>query len=142
MVLTCHPLNIVVQNIVLKHFRTLREDPATSAIFTESTTPICSFRRDRSFSNHVVHSALPNTSKTAENGAFGTFPCKRPRCKTCAHVNETSSITGPRSHFRIRGQYSCTTTNFVDSITCTRGKIYIGETKRRLSHRFTEHLRK
>ena len=143
LVLTYHPLILPARNIILRHFKTLQEDPATNAIFNPSTTPICSFRRDRSIGNGIVKSSLPSSSRIEDNPVpFQTVPCKRPRCKTCAHVNGTSSITGPRGRFNIRGQYQCTTTNLIYCITCSRcGKLYIGETKRRLADRFTEHLR-
>ena len=43
---------------------------------------------------------------------------------------------------QVRGNHTCITTNVVYCITCRRcGKLYIGETKRRLGDRFAEHLR-
>ena len=139
LVLTYHPLNLAVRDILLNHFSRLQEEPATSAIFTRPTTPLCSFRRDRSICSHIVRSTLPIS---ADKGPFKTIPCRRPRCNTCPHVDEKSSVTGPRGHFNIRGNFQCTTTNLVYCITCTRcGMLYIGKTKRRLADRFTEHLR-
>ena len=142
LVLTYHPLNLAARDILLKHFKTLQDDPATSPIFDPSTTPLCSFRRDRSIGNHLVRSSLPATTHTTDNVPYRTAPCQRPRCKTCAHINGTSSINGPRGRRHINDHYTCTTTNLVYCITCTRcGQLYIGETRRRLADRFTEHLR-
>ena len=40
------------------------------------------------------------------------------------------------------GSYTCISSNVIYAITCTRcEELYIGETKRRMADRFTEHLR-
>ena len=40
------------------------------------------------------------------------------------------------------GSYACISSNVIYAMTCTRcEEIYIGETKRRLADRFTEHHR-
>ena len=53
------------------------------------------------------------------------------------------SITGPNNYtFQIRHHFTCTSTNVVYAILCTKcNLIYIGETKRKLADWFTEHLR-
>ena len=72
----------------------------------------------------------------------GTFPCHRPRCKTCAHTNPSSRINTPGGPLTIRKRFSCTTKNLVYIITCRACTLsYIGETGRRLGDRFCEHLR-
>ena len=72
----------------------------------------------------------------------GTFPCNRPRCKTCAHTNASPQINTPGGPLTIRQRFSCTTSNLVYLITCRACTlVYIGETGRRLGDRFCEHLR-
>ena len=51
-------------------------------------------------------------------------------------------VLGPKGAWSTRGQYSCVTNNVIYGLTCTVcGMVYIGETKRRLADRVTEHLR-
>ena len=72
----------------------------------------------------------------------GTFSCSRARCYTCSFLNSATSISGPKSNFVIRHNFTCTSTNIIYCISCSKCcKLYIGETGRRLSDRFAEHLR-
>ena len=75
----------------------------------------------------------------------GTFPCNRGRCNTCPVVShdEILSIVGPNNNrFSIHQHFTCTSTNLVYVLVCKRcNKLYVGETKRRLADRVTEHLR-
>ncbi|XP_063956742.1 uncharacterized protein LOC129263511 [Lytechinus pictus] len=51
-------------------------------------------------------------------------------------------IQGPRRTWRVKASFKCTTRNVVFAIRCSRcSKLYVGETKRRLADRVTEHLR-
>ena len=52
------------------------------------------------------------------------------------------SITGPNNQtFVIKNSFTCTTTNVVYAISCTKcNLIYIGETKRKIADRFRENL--
>ncbi|XP_078265981.1 receptor-transporting protein 3-like [Rhinoraja longicauda] len=71
----------------------------------------------------------------------GTFPCNR-RCKTCRFTSTLGFIQGPKQPFQVRQTFSCTSSNLVYCIRCKRCELlYIGETERRLSDRFDEHLR-
>ena len=137
LVLTYHPRNIPIRNVILKHFRTLGNDAATASIFNEP--PICAFRRDRSVGDMVVRSRLDSVSPSQVGN---NAPCQRARCNTCPYIVNSPSVVGPRGTYRVRGNHTCVTSNVVYCITCRRcGKLYIGETKRRLGDRFAEHLR-
>ena len=71
----------------------------------------------------------------------GTFSCSRARCYTCSFLNSGTSISKKISNFVIRYNFTCTSCNIIyciSSIKCC--KLYIGETGRRLSDRFAEHL--
>ena len=66
----------------------------------------------------------------------------RARCYTCSFLNSGTSISGPKSNFVIRHNIACTSSNIIYCISCVKCcKLYIGETGRRLSDRFSEHLR-
>ena len=53
-----------------------------------------------------------------------------------------NTIRGPLRIWNVLRRYTCISLNVIYVITCTCcDKIYIGETKRRLADRFTEHHR-
>ena len=91
----------------------------------------------------LVSSNLQSGTNTCtEDEPNGNFPCRHPRCKTCAHTNPASQINTPGEPLTIRQRFSCTTSNLVYIITCWACTLsYIGETGRRLGDRFCEHLR-
>ena len=54
----------------------------------------------------------------------------------------TATVTNASGDVRLKGRFDCTAAGVVYVITCQRCyKLYIGETVRRLSDRFGEHLR-
>ena len=82
------------------------------------------------------------TGVNTEDGSFGTFPCRCPRCKTCAHTNPAVQINTPGEPLTVRQRFTRTTRNVFYNITCRACTLsYIGETGRRLGDRFCEHLR-
>ena len=61
---------------------------------------------------------------------------------TCSFLNSGTSISGPKSNFVIRHNFTCTSSNIIYCISCIKCcKLYISEMGRRLSDRFDEHLR-
>ena len=101
-----------------------------------SLPPLISFKRDKNLGNFLVRSAFKF------NDQPGTFTCKRTRCKTCPFLSNTVKISGPNRSVKVTDHFTCITTNVIYCITCTLcKKIYIGETGRRLTDRFREHLR-
>ena len=63
-------------------------------------------------------------------------------CYTCLFLNFATSISRPKSNFVIRHNFTCTSSNIIYCISCSKCcKLYIGETGRRLSDRIAEHLR-
>ncbi|KAJ8049873.1 hypothetical protein HOLleu_02801 [Holothuria leucospilota] len=87
--------------------------------------------------NQVLRYVVPDTP--------GTFPCNRGRCNTCPVVSydKNLSIVGPNNNrFNVHQHFTCTSANVVYVLVCKRCNIlYVGETKRRLADRVTEHLR-
>ena len=138
LVLTYHPITKQVAEIITKNFEILSSDQATSNVFT--SPPMHAYRRDKNLKDTLVHSNVKSTHNPPPIGS--TTACNRPRCKTCAHVYSTDTIHGPASTFKIRDSFSCISCNIVYAIICTKCRLlYVGETKRRMSDRFTEHLR-
>ena len=101
---------------------------------------LCENRRDLSLQVHLVRSNCE--SRPFSTSDCGAYLCGRPLCRTCTHTNTSSSIHTPYGHLNISHRYTCTTSNLVYLIQCrVCTKCYIGETGRRRSDRFREHLR-
>ena len=123
---------------IRRNFKSLQDNPTTSSIFKEP--PLRAFRKDRSLRDMLVHTRF--SGQSIQPIEKGSTPCKRPRCKTCRCIHNTQVIVGHKGNYRVRGSFSCTTDNLVYAISCSVcKKYYIGETKRRLADRVTEHLR-
>ena len=76
LVVTFHPFNYKVRDIIRRNFHILKNDLETSSIFSDN--PLISFRRNKNIRDSLVHSVLrQNLSAPA-----GTFPCSRTRCNT------------------------------------------------------------
>ena len=78
LVLTFHPFNFKIRDIIRKNFYILKNDPETSSIF--SNNPLVSFRHSKNIRETLVHSNLHQESSPLS----GTFPCGVAQCKTCS----------------------------------------------------------
>ena len=56
LVLTFHPFNYKVRDVISRNFLILKNDPETSAIFTDN--PLISFRHNKNMRDNLVRSAL------------------------------------------------------------------------------------
>ena len=57
-------------------------------------------------------------------------------------LNYATSITGPKSNFIIRHNFTRTSSNIIYYISCSKScKLFFGQTGRRLSDRLAEYLR-
>ena len=137
-VTTFHPSNLVVENIISRNFRILREDSRTGKIFDKP--PLKAFRRAKNLKDLLVRNSLP---RNLPHQSPGTFPCNRTVCRTCPHVNSSSTIETPNGHVCITGHFSCITEYVIYCLSCTKcpSIVYIRETGRRLAGRFPEHRR-
>ena len=134
-----HPSNLVAEKIISMNLQILREDSTTINIFNKP--PLKAFRRAKNLKDLLVRSrSIP---RDLPQQSPGTFPCNRTVCRTCPHVNSSSTITTPKRHVNITGHFSCITEHVVYRLSCTKcpSTVYIGETGRRLADRFREHRR-
>ena len=110
-------------------------------IFKE--TPVVAYRRSPNLRDLLVRAKLQNTGNaTQPNHSFGTFRCNSKHgCLACPHIdNERTNYTFINNTGEIKQQMTCKSTNLIYMIECKRcKKQYIGETKRTLRERFTEH---
>ena len=88
-------------------------------------------------SDHTIAGHLPDLRPTVR-----TQKCNHPRCATCKHLNCSKTIKCTRTgvSYPIRQSFSCTSTNLVYVITCTKcTKQYVGLTTKKLSTRINHH---
>ncbi|XP_072163921.1 uncharacterized protein [Diadema setosum] len=140
LVLTYHPSTQKLVSTTMDNTHILQEDASTKEIFKEP--PLVAYKKDRSLRDLLFHTGLKVQAQSEADLECGTQPCGRRRCNTCNHVDRAAHIKGPKYTWVVRDRFTCTVENVVYAITCTAcHKIYIGETKRRLADRATEHLR-
>ena len=102
--------------------------------------PICGERNCKSLRNILMPSTLPN--KTEENP--GSFKCERKKCVICEkHIAQCKEFCSSQTKetFKLRGHYTCDTTNVVYLISCKkcRKAQYVGQTQNSLRERFYLH---
>ena len=85
LVLTYHPTNALVKNIMTRNFHLLRDDPDTGDIYRPLRV-LCAYRRDTNLRDSLVRSHLNDTTASVEDR--GTFPCGQSQCNTCAHTGQ------------------------------------------------------
>ena len=108
LVLTYHPRNTQVREIITRNFALLKSDPDTKDIF-RPVRILCAYRRDNNLRDILVKRSLQTTGPT--DGESGTFPCGRPRCVTCAHTNPSQTLDTPGGQLRFEDKFTCTTSN-------------------------------
>ena len=130
LVLTFHPFNFKVRDVIRKNFHILKNDPETSSIF--SNNPLVSFRHSKNIRETLVHSSLPQELSLP----CGTFPCGVGQCKTCKFIDSSTTISAPKFVYHIKHHFTCTS-HLIYCILCSRcGMLYIGKTGRCLRTRF------
>ena len=114
LVLNFHPSN---HEILLTNFRIPREDPTTAHIFNNQ--PLCVHRRETNLRDILVHSTF--ASHPEKNQAPpGTFPCNRPRCRTCNFTRKTHTITFTGGSVHLKRRFDFTATGVAYAILCQR----------------------
>ena len=104
LVVTYHPKNVDVCNIILRNYSFLRDDHSTRAIFNKR--PLKAFRRAKiSKIYYIGHSSLPSDPQHQ----VGTSPCNRRDCRTCPFVNSRDRIRTNNGQIKISGHYTCIT---------------------------------
>ena len=137
-VIPYHPHNLPAKNIILRNWHILQNDPALSDCFSEP--PLIAYKKPQNIRDTLVRSKLCNKT-THKQSAPGTQPCGKPSCKTCPFLDKTTRIKARKQTFTVQRSFTCSSTNIVYVIRCTRcGMLYVGETKRTLQERVREHL--
>ena len=137
LVLTFHPPNFKVRDIIRKNFHILKNDPETSSIF--SNNPLVSFRHSKNFRETLVHSDLHQESSPLS----GTFPCGVAQRKTCKFIDSSTVISAPEFTYNIQHNFTCTSTpiSFTVYPAVDVACFTLENTGRQLRTRFGEHRR-
>ena len=119
LVLTLHPFNFKVSDVIRKNFHILKNDPETSSIF--SNNPLVSFRHSKNIRETVVDSNLAQELSSP----CGTFPCGVGQCKTCKFIDSSTTISAPKFVYHIKHHFTCTSSHLIYCISCSRcGMLY------------------
>ena len=123
LVLTFHPFNFKVRDVIRNNFHILKNDPETSSIF--SNNPLVSFRHSKNIQETLVHSNLPQESSSP----CGTLPSGVGQCKTCMYIDSSTTISASKFVYHIKHSFTCISSHLIYFISCSRcGMLYIGET--------------
>ena len=136
LVVTYHPSLKPLRRILHQIHGLIEDDEDLKILFPDP--PLVSFRQTDSLHNKLVRSN--QNRQTTENG---TFPCKYPRCMTCANIQQGHCITFKNTTHYIHGRFTCESMGVVYMITCNKPScasvVYIGETGQMLRRRMNGH---
>ncbi|XP_078372690.1 uncharacterized protein LOC144656333 [Oculina patagonica] len=141
LVITYNPALRNIQKILHNKQPLLNSSSNCKEIFKE--TPVVSYRRSPNLRDLLVRAKLKGPNQCSQPPP-GTFLCNsNHRCLTCPHIEDgktTYTFSSTNEVRQIKHHITCNSTNLVYMIQCKRcNKQYVGETKRTLRERFTEH---
>lgn len=125
-----------IKQIILKHWPVLQMEPMLHNVTTHP--PLFAHRRAPTLRDKLVHSSS-SPDRSTWLSLKGNY-----RCGRCAQCNNTTNckffshpLTGKK--YKHRSFINCNSTNVIYMLTCLCGKAYIGQTKRCLKIRISEH---
>ena len=144
LITTYHPTFHEVNRIVNQNMDLLDRSSSTRPIIQAPL--IRGFRRCRNLRDHLVRARLP-PAQMGPNDPNPDSPdngCNRPFCIYCSKLDRSGYIVSSTTNrrYRTRTNITCRCTNLIYGIECRIcGKIYVGQTKRRIMDRLMEHFR-
>lgn len=123
-----------IRNILSKHYNILKQSDRLQEIFPEP--PRVVYRRARNLRDILT------SSKTTRVAPSGCHPCNKPRCKVCAHMTTTRSVTSSASKYclKINSDLCCDSENVIYMLECSLCNLqYIGQTALSFRLRFNNH---
>ena len=139
--ITYNPALPNIQEILHRKQPILNSTDRLQKIFKDK--PFIAYRRSPNLRDLLVRAKLKNPNTTPKLTS-GTFRCNSTHgCLTCPYIDDartsyTFSNTGETR--QIKQHITCNSTNLTYMIECKKcKKQYIGETKRTIRERFTEH---
>ena len=144
-VLNYHPALPSISQILRQAWRTMIRDPYLEKVFPKP--PMVAYRKPRgsSLRDKLVKAKIPTSSRTSRS-KNGMKKCNDFNCKMCPFVEENTFALSSHSNFRvnINKPVDCNSSNVIYCIKCSKNACnhvqYVGETRRKVKCRFTEHL--
>ncbi len=113
LVLTFHPFNFKVRDIIRKNFHILK--------MTLKHLPFSPITHQSLFDSKNIRETLVHSNLHQESSPpRGTFPCGVAQCKTCKFINSSTVISAPKSTYNIQHNFTCTSTHLIYCISCSR----------------------
>ena len=146
LITTFHPFFNGVNNIVTENWKLLDRSSSTRPLMESKITR--GFRRAKNLRDHLVRAKIspipshPN-NHTGDSGMTPTNVCTTRRCSYCVKLDTTGRImsTYNKKEYMSRKKITCRSSNLVYCLHCNAcGKEYVGQTKRRLVERLSEHF--
>ena len=145
LITTHHPTFRGVNDIISKNKELL--DRSSSTRPSMQTDIVHGFRRCKNLRDLLVRAKLmPEKEQNIQpnNRHTACHKCRCPFCIYCSKLDRSGRILCniTKRSYMTRTNVSCLSTNIIYAIVCLRcGKIYVGQTKRRLMDRLMEHFR-
>ena len=137
LVLTHHPSNAQIQEIIMRHWGILQFSDKCKKALPEK--PLFTTRRGRNIRDILIKAKLNN-----DDGPAKALPkCKKADCLICKEVQKSEVVSSISlvTH-RTPTQCTCKTLNVIYLLTCSVcQKQYVGETKRAFYIRYKEHCK-
>ncbi|XP_078527395.1 uncharacterized protein LOC144799740 [Lissotriton helveticus] len=120
-----------IKRIINKHWPLIQTEPDLNGLYNDKIT--FAFQRSRNLKEFL------NAPKNKDTKWRGMLKCQN--CKHCSNVITGNNLTHPTKGYQIelRHTSTCDTTNCIYMIKCPCGKVYVGQTERKIKVRITEH---
>jgi hypothetical protein len=100
-ILTYHPFNFKVRDVIRKNFYILKNDLDRNIFFQY---PLISFRHSKNIREYTIASSYHIEDSLSQNG---TFPCRVLQCNTCEFIDSASAISAPKSQHHVKHHFTC-----------------------------------
>jgi hypothetical protein len=145
-IITYHPRNPPILDILNKNHHILQTTPHLQCIANKQI--MIGQRRNKNLKDLIVHSRIRYPSNAGSMNPTGwinpTKVCNNTNCRICPHLDKSGRAISATTNLRyiIPQRISCMFNNIIYLISCKQcGLQYVGQTKRALKVRFSEHFR-
>jgi hypothetical protein len=138
LITTFNPTAYFLRQIVTKNWDLLSRSKSTRLI-SESKI-VFGHRRPKNLRDILVKAKLPQLTNIS---TWQQPTCTNTRCRYCPCINKTGTITSKTTgrHYTTKYNVNCKSNNLIYCISCSIcGMQYVGQTKRRLMDRMSEHF--
>ena len=114
-------------------------DQYMTEVFPEP--PLTAFRRQKNIGEYLTRAKVPPPKSRSKREIRGRTKCNKP-CQACPFIMEGKEVKSDNFTWKITQSMNCETENCIYMIECNKEKCkqrYIGETKRSLAKRLSEH---